>query len=115
MTSVRLSENGSVVLDGSGNGQVAIGPLTARETWHPEMVHVSANQSPVNEAECRIFAGSDTSAPNYRDGTFSGSSGDSTDSLSAQVVKCGEKIIAVWTGGDAGVVATMAVTGTKDV
>lgn len=113
--SVRLYEFASVTLDSSGNGTAGLGPLSAREVWHPEMVHVSANQNPTNEAECRIFAGDDTSAPNYRDGTFSGSSGDSTDSLQAQQVHCGHKIWAVWTGGDPGVIATISVTGTKDV
>jgi hypothetical protein len=114
-TSVNLSESGSVILDGSGNGTVSIGPLTAREVWHPAMVHVSANTNPTNEAECQIFVGDMVSGQNYRDGTFSGSSGDSSDSLAASEVKCGDKIIALWTGGDAGQRATLSVTGTKDV
>jgi hypothetical protein len=114
-TSVRLDQSAFVTLDGSGNGTAQMGPLTAREEWHPGNVHVSANQNPTLEAECRIFMGDVPIAMNYRDGTFSGSSGDSTDSLSSDVVKCGQKIIAVWTGGDAGVVATVTVTGTKEV
>lgn len=113
--SVPLNENGSVVLDGNGNGQVAIGPLSAREVWNPSMVHVSANQDAVSEAQCQIFIGDVPIAPNFRDGTFSGSAGDSSDSVGGSVVKCGHKIIAVWSGGDAGVVATLAVTGTKEI
>src|SRR5215831_13424817 len=115
MTSVRLDESATVVLDGSGNGTAQLGPLSAREVWHPANVHVFVNQNPTNEAECRIFKGDQPITTNYRDGTFSGSSGDSTDSLNADVVICGEKVIAVWTGGDAGFTATINVTGTKDV
>lgn len=115
MVSVQLRESGRVTLDGSGNGTVAIGPLTAREVWHPGQVTVSANANPVNEASCNIYAG-DTAIPmNFRDGTFSGSSGDSTDALNASEIRCGHRVIAVWSGGDPGQVATLVVTGTKDV
>jgi hypothetical protein len=113
--SVRLDETGFVTLDGSGNGTVKIGPLTAREVWHPANVHVSANQNATNEAQCLIYMGDIPARNNFRDGTFSGSAGDSTDALNADVIKCGSKVIAVWSGGDAGVVATLNVTGRKDV
>lgn len=106
----------SVLLDGSGNGTVSLGPLTAREVWHPALVSVQANQNPANEAVCNIYVGdSPNYQPNWRDATFSGSSGDSSDAVSNDVVKCGWKVWAVWTGGDPGQRATMNLTGTKDV
>lgn len=108
----------TVVLDGSGNGQAKLGPLTAREVWHPAVVAVKTTQAPntvVNEATCLMYVGDTPSEQNFRDGTFSGSSGDSTDRCSADVVKCGAYVWAVWTAGDPGVTARLTVQGTADV
>jgi hypothetical protein len=112
---VKLDESKSVTLDGTGKGTAKIGPLSAREIWHPARVHVSANSNPVNEATCTVYTGDTPTASNFRDETFTGSSGDTTDAVSADIVKCGTFIFAVWAGGDAGVVATMNVTGSKEV
>jgi hypothetical protein len=115
MTNVLLNESGTVVLNASGNGTVKLGPLSARSVWHPEIVHVSANVNAVNESQCRIYSGDLPIASNYRDGTVSGSAGDSSDRVNSSIVKCGQYIYAVWTAGDAGAVATLNVTGTKDI
>lgn len=113
---VPLNESRYVVLDGSGNGTVGLGPISARETWSPSNVHVQTNVRPVvNEATCVIYVGSTATANNFRDSTFSGSSGDSSDRVSADTVRCGDKVWAVWSGGDAGAQATLAVTGVKAV
>ncbi len=112
---VPLNEKKPIVLDSSGNGTAQLGPIGAREVWHPENAHVSV-QTPVNsEAQCKIYVGDQAIDSTFRDGTFSGSSGDSTDRISADVVKVGAYIFAVWTGGDPGQTATLIVTGTKDV
>lgn len=106
----------TVTLDGSGNGVAKIGPSSAREIWHPENVHVSANTGNVtNEASCLVYVGQTVGANNFRDGTLSGSSGDTTDAVNADEITVGEYIFAVWSGGDAGVTATMVVTGSKDI
>jgi hypothetical protein len=105
---------GIVKLDGSGNGKVGVGPLTAREKWRPDNVHVSA-ATHTNEATCSIYAGEDTTQKNFRDTTFSGSTGDSSDRVNADVIGPGAKVWAIWTGGDANVQAILRVTGSKDV
>lgn len=109
----------SVILNGSGNGTVRIGPLNAREIWHPENVHVSTNQPPnsiVKEAMCQIYVGdSPNYQMNFRDATYNGSHGDSSSRVNADRVKSGQFIWAVWTGGDAGASAILTVTGTKDI
>jgi hypothetical protein len=105
-----------VTLDASGNGTAQVGPISARETWYPANAHVAANSGSVtNEAQCLVYVGDTVNPNNFRDGTLSGSSGDSTDAINADVVLQGNYIWAVWLGGDAGVNATLIVTGEKDV
>lgn len=113
--SVPLYESQPITLDSNGNGTAQLGPLSAREVWKPQNVHVSANANPSNEAQCSIYVGDTVNPANYRDGTWSGSSGDSTDKINADVIKIGNYIFAVWTGGDSGIQATLSVTGTKEI
>jgi hypothetical protein len=104
----------TVVLSGSGAGTARIGPAGARETWQAEAASVSVSTSTA-EAQCRIYVGDSATAPNYVDGTLSGSTGDSTGRVSARPLKLGDYVWAVWTGGDPGAVATLNVTGTRTV
>lgn len=112
---VPMRETAYVTLDGSGNGTAKVGPLSARETWYPQNIAVKANSNAVNESQCNVFVGADTSQDNYRDGTVNGSAGDSTDKCNGDAVKCGQYVWAVWSGGDANAVAYMVITGTKEV
>jgi hypothetical protein len=115
MANVQLRERATVVLDINGNGTAKVGPLSSREIWHPQNVAVSV-QSPVsNEASCKIYVGDQAIDSNFRDGTFSGSSGDSTDKVNSDTVKVGQYVWAIWSGGDSGMVATLNVTGNRDV
>jgi hypothetical protein len=111
---VVLTESSPVVLDSSGNGTAKVGPQGKGEVWHPGIVHVSAS-SHVLEAQCQVFVGDKPTPNNYRDGTLSGSTGDSTDHVSSDEVRLGKSIWAVWTGGDIGATAYLIVTGTKDI
>jgi hypothetical protein len=104
----------TVTLDGSGNGIARIGPAGAREVWNAENASVHASSS-VKEAQCKIFVGTDATASNYVDGTLSGSTGDSTDRVSAYPIPYGQYIWAQWIGGDAGAVAYLKVTGMREI
>jgi hypothetical protein len=115
---VQLSQSNVVTLNGAGAGTAKIGPVSQRETWQPAEVAVKTNQAPaaiVNEAQCKIYCGPDTSDNNFTDGTLSGSTGDSTSNIAGQTVSCGEYVFAVWTGGDAGAQGRVNVTGTKQI
>jgi hypothetical protein len=115
MTRVPMNETSIITLNGSGAGTARLGPLTAREVWYPEIASVKVNQTlPTNEAQCQIFVGLTATIDNYRDGTFSGSSGDASGKISGKLMN-GSYIFAVWTGGDAGQQAVLSVTGEKDV
>lgn len=111
---VTMNETAPIVLDGSGNGTARLGPLTAREVWYPDGCSVKANNTPTNEAQCSIFVGNTATQDNFRDQTFTGSSGDATDKIAGKLSK-GGFVFAVWTGGDAGVQAYLTVTGEKEV
>ena len=119
MTSGTIEADGTayVTLDSNGNGTASVGPLTAREVWYPTTASVKTNQSQfaiTNEAICNIYVGQSATQENFRDGTFSGSSGDSSDLVSGKL-KSGNKVWAVWRGGDANVQATLVVSGTKEI
>lgn len=111
---VSLAESAPVTIGAGGSGTAKIGPQGSGETWHPAIAHVSASTN-VLEATCKVFVGDQPTQINYRDGTLSGSTGDSTDHVSADEVKLGKFIWAVWAGADVGATAYLTVTGTKDI
>jgi hypothetical protein len=110
-----LYDFASVTLNGSGNGTAKVGPLTAREVWSPTNASVKTNQTVItNEAQCALYSGPSATQPNFKDLTFTGSSGDASDKIAGRL-KVGNYIWAVWSGGDAGAIATLSVTGTKEI
>jgi hypothetical protein len=114
MTTVTLYEQGQCTFDANGNGTAKVGPISSREVWSPANVHVNATSN-VNEATCSIFVGNIGSPNEFRDTTFSGSTGDSSDRVSADRIVCGSYVIAKWTGGDVGAQGQLNVTGTKEI
>jgi hypothetical protein len=116
MTSVPLNQSAVVTLSAAGGGTAQLGPRNGREMWLPAVVSVKTNQAPgtiINEAQCRIYCGPDTSDPWFVDGTLSGSTGDSSSNVAGQEVDCGEYVFAVWSGGDAGAQGRVSVQGSK--
>jgi hypothetical protein len=111
---VLLNETAVITLNGSGAGTAKVGPLTAREKWFPTAVSVKVNSNPTLEAQCTIYKGPDASQANFRDATFTGSSGDSSDKVTGQMTN-GQYVFAVWTGGDANQQAVLTVVGEKEV
>ncbi len=111
MTTSPLNENAYVTLDGSGNGTLKMTPWGGGVTWQPSSVSVKCS-SATNEAVCKIYVGPSATDPYFVHGTFSGSTGDSSDRVgSYQIDTHGNNLWAVWSGGDAGATATMSVSG----
>lgn len=104
----------TTVLDGAGAGRARIGPVGARETWYASTAAVSCSTNAA-EALCRIYVGDQPIPSNYVDGTLSGSTGDSTGRVAGAPITLGRYVWAVWAGGDPGAVATLAVSGTRDL
>lgn len=115
MQAAPLNENGTVQLDGSGNGTLKMIPLGGSETWLPAIASVKCS-SATAEAQCRIYIGPAATDAYFVDGTLSGSTGDSTDRVTGFTVDThGNSLWAVWTGGDPGAYATMQVNGTRQL
>lgn len=108
-----LSRSVSVILNGSGAGTASIGPTITNEVWTVSVASVSVSSN-VNEAVCKTYAGASATAVSFVDGTTWGSTGDSTSNFSGPVYT-GQQVSAVWTGGDAGAIATLVVTGSRRV
>lgn len=111
---VPLNQTVTIKLNGSGAGTAKVGPISAREVWSPQVASVKVATN-TNEAQCLVYVGDAAIQQNLIDGTYSGSSGDATDRIAATKIKVGWWVFAVWTGGDANAVATLTVTGVKDV
>lgn len=112
MRELPLNVKAYAVLDGSGDGTAAIGPLSPGEVWSGLTAAVSVATNAA-EATARIYAGAAATPGYFADGTTWGSTGDSTTNLPA--VRVGGQVFAVWSGGDHGAKATMTVTGTRTV
>jgi hypothetical protein len=110
---VPLRQQAQVTLSGAGAGTIKLGPLSHRETWQKLQVSVRTTTAvTVGTCEARMFVGTDTSDTNYRDGTFSGDTGDTSDAISDQI-RLPNSLIVTWAGGVAGDTATVVVTGEK--
>lgn len=102
-----LVASGQVTLNAQGFGVVTLTPGRYDVTWHLTQASVIASTN-VKEAKAQL-----SSFPFQLPGTYSGSSGDTTGldlTLSAS-----QQITCTWSGGDAGAVATLTVTGQKMV
>jgi hypothetical protein len=112
MRQLPLNLKAYVTLDGSGNGTAYIGPQSPGEVWSNLTVAVSVATN-TNEATCSTYAGAAATPGYFAGATTWGSTGDSSTNFGT--VRVGGNVWAVWTGGDAGERATMAITGTKTV
>lgn len=103
-----LDEFGSVTLDANGNGTVRLAPRSTRETWVVDGAAVSAVSSVAQPAEpqCNVY---NSTLASKLGGTFTGSQ----DQIGLNVTVRGGFIMAVWTGGQPGALATLNLTGER--
>jgi|SRR5882762_6629951 len=115
MTINPLDGANNVTLNGSGNGTTSLGPLNG-QTWNVNNVGIQTNtRTNPNAAvpECSIYIGGAPIAAFFIDGTNTGNL-DSTDRTASFPITQGNRIWAVWTGGDPGSVATLSIVGTVE-
>lgn len=107
--STLLYESAQIVLDGSGNGAVSIGPSNSAQTWTPTQINVQVTSN-VKEPLFKYYKGRTAGNLNYLGGTSTGSN-DQSD-ISGQILYPGESFYCVWTNGDAGATASVSLNGT---
>lgn len=107
----QLAEHGSVTLDASGNGTLALKPWGGGVTWWPTTVSVKTSSATL-EASAKIYIGPAATDQYFVAATLSGSTGDSTGRVAGRTVDThGNTLWIVWTGGDVGAEATAVVRG----
>jgi hypothetical protein len=105
-----LNAGRSTVLDASGNGRVEIGPDQGPPYWLVSTVIVKTSrpgQAPVPAFDLYKDAVDEN---NSEGTTYDGSRNESNVTIE---LTRGQKLIAVWTGGQAGDTATISVSGYK--
>lgn len=103
------SPSASVQLDVNGNGQVGLTPPSG-VMWKLSLASVSIPK-PVNIPQASIYQGNANGPVQLIDATYSGAA-DSSAKVAGAPVFPGTYIWAVWSGGDAGAIATLQLFGT---
>jgi hypothetical protein len=102
-----VMKTGQVTLNAQGAGTVTLSPGIYGVTWHITQASVRTIQAVVTkEAKAQL-----ESFPYSLPGTYSGSSGD-TAALDL-TLSASQQISCTWSGGDAGAVATLTVSGVQ--
>lgn len=105
---IEVSPNASVTLDGSGNGQVSVGPPSGT-VWRLRLASVSTTGT-VRQPQAFLYRGSTSGPLEQIDSTYLGNSASSGKVAGAPFYS-GQVLWAKWTGGDAGAVATLQAYG----
>lgn len=100
-----------ITLDGSGAGTARLGPTFGPPLWHVTAISVRTSQPGIgNIPQCSVYRNTiDTNG--FIDGTYDGSM-NSTD-VNFDLAQGGQ-VIAVWSGGNAGNIASLVVHGTRE-
>ena len=102
-----------VTLDGSGNGQVSIGPQIPGVSWTITGVAVLVNNGvATNIPEFFLYNGA-AQPGNFLSGSYTGN--NDADSELNVILYPGQVLTGVWTGGDPGKTAVLSVTGTQAI
>jgi hypothetical protein len=102
-----------VVFPASGAVQAFVGPQNSGESWSLDQCSVSTSIGPLDAAECVVFAGPQPLPQFQLAPSLSG--GGQQFGLGGVAVPNGWFVWALWSGGTAGAVAYLRVTGVKTV
>lgn len=112
MTPQVLDEQGSVTLDGSGNGTVTLAPESFR-TWQVTTINVRTTQgiTEVPVPQCTVYLGS------IGDGSIVAQTwmGNRATAQGNTLVQPSQPLIIQWTNGVPGSVATVSLYGTMSM
>lgn len=105
---IQVSPFATVVLDGSGNGQCAIGP-PAGTKWALRLATLAVSTS-TNQPQGFLYRGSASGPLELIDSTYTGAQAASAK-VGGALYYPGQRLWAVWKGGDPGATATVQVFG----
>lgn len=112
---VSLSDFGTVTLDAAGNGTARIGPTAHGVVWRPDVASIRMTGAiPAGLATCFVYAGSTATDDNFVDSTYDVTSA-STGNVTGQELRLGQYVFAKWSGGNPGALATVTVSGAKEI
>ena len=95
----------------AGTATARCGPRAGGESWSLDQCYLSTSAGLLDPAQCAVYAGPGTVAQYAVTGSLAG--GGSQFGLGGLMVPFGWFVWALWTGGTAGTVAYLRVTGTK--
>lgn len=104
---IPLNKGVEVTLNASGAGRAELGPSYYGTEWRVTRAVVKVTPA-VSIPVCSLYAGSPS--PNTLVGE-SGTGSQDTDSVLNVTLYPGQKITAVWSGGDAGATAILSIYG----
>jgi hypothetical protein len=118
MQTLLLSVTANVTLSG-GAGTISVGPKYTTEVWRPTSVSISCtgNQPTPTApliATCSIYSGITANNGTFVDATYQ-VLGASSSMISGATLYGGQFVFAVWANCNSGVIATMTVTGIREV
>lgn len=102
-----------VAFSGAGTAQASVGPQSSSETWSLDQCFLSTSVGALDPAECTVYVGGLPLAQYAVTGSLSG--GQSQFGMGGVQVPNGWFVYAVWTGGTAGALAYLRLTGIKTV
>jgi hypothetical protein len=101
----------TAVIAGNGTALVEMGPTSYKESWETWVVGVQNTPTPPALVLALVPTARIYLANIFVGGTFTGDL-DSDTSMNL-TIQSGQKLRAVWSGGDPGSLVTLTVTGTK--
>lgn len=110
MGTISIQPQATVTLNGSGAGQVSLTPPSGT-MWQLSLAAVSTT-SVINASQAFLYLGSSSGPLTLIDSTFLGNSASSGKVAGAPFYH-GVYLWAVWSGADAGAVATLQAYGTQ--
>ena len=100
------------VVNSAGVAIASVGPQGLGNVWYPAMANLSTTTGPNDTSTCTVYLGSQTLANMAGPTSYAG--GADSIGLSVPALTPGSLLIAVWSGGHPGDVATLNIIGTMD-
>jgi hypothetical protein len=104
---------GQAIVNGSGAAVVQVTPQGLGTKWYPVKADITTTTGANDQSTCQLFLGAQSVATQIGGTSYAG--GGDTFGLAGHILAPGDLLIAVWTGGNPGDIATLRVTGEQVV